>query len=353
MKLSALGDVLHALPVLGYLREAAPEAEIDWAVESRFAPLLEGNPGLRRVVPLDLRRWKGDPFGGSTLREARGAVAGLRSQAYDAAFDLQGNGKSGVVSLLSGAPLRFGFDRAGVRESPNLLFTNRKAPSRPEDVHVTQKLLRVASGPFGGAVPATWPCPGFGVSEEEAEEARRLARESLPGASPRLAIHAGTTWNTKRMDPEFWAETARLVRVRFPALGVHLSWGTEAERGEAERIRSLVGDGASVLPRMPLRALAAFLRHCGSMLGPDTGPLHLAAAAGARTVSVYRGSSGRYAAPRWEGNEFLQAPLPCTACQIKGDKVCPKDAECRASIPPSAAAEALCRVMAGAPGAAG
>ncbi len=81
------------------------------------------------------------------------------------------------------------------------------------------------------------------------------------------------------------------------------------------------------------------------MLGPDTGPLHIAAAVGAKTVSIYRGSDGKYAAPRGDGHRFLQAPLPCTACQIKGDKVCERDAECRKSIPPEAAAAAMYALM--------
>jgi ADP-heptose:LPS heptosyltransferase len=81
------------------------------------------------------------------------------------------------------------------------------------------------------------------------------------------------------------------------------------------------------------------------MIGPDTGPLHLAAVAGAKTVSVFRGSDGRYAAPAGPCHRFFQAPLPCTACQIKGDKVCPRDAECRATIKAAEVAAAMAELM--------
>ena len=349
VKLSALGDVAHALPVVGYLGEVAPGAQVDWVVDRRFAGLLEGNPGLRRVIPLDLGAWKREWAAGSSRREAANAVRLLREGGYDAAFDIQGNIKSGVVTRLSGAGMRFGFDRSGVRESPNLLFTNRHVRSRPEDVHVTQKILRVVNAPFGGEIPSRWTVPGIVTSETADNEAERLLGELLPGRNPRLAIHAGTTWNTKKMDPDFWAGVARLLRDRFPRVGVFLSWGTEEEREEAEGIRRLAGEGARVLPRLALRQLAALYKVCGYMLGPDTGPLHIAAAAGARTVSVFRGSDGKYAAPRGPGHRFLQAPLPCTACQIKGDKVCPKDAECRKSIPPEAVAEEMAGLMEGVP----
>jgi len=351
VKLSALGDVVHALPVVGHLGTVAPGAAIDWVVDQRFAPLLEGNPGLRRVIPFDLKAWKREWTTAGTRRQAAAAVRNLREGRYDAVFDIQGNTKSGVVTRLSGAPLRFGFDRRGVRESPNLLFTNRKVPSRADDVHVTQKILRVVSAPFGDEVPASWDHRGIALSPEEEREAARLLEELSPGTAPRLLLHAGTTWNTKKMDPEFWAGIAGHLRNRYPDLGVFLSWGTEAERREAETIRGLCGGSARVLPSRSLRELAAICRVCGHMVGPDTGPLHIAAAAGANTVSIFRGSDGRYAAPRGPGHRFLQAPLPCTACQIKGDKVCPKDAECRRSIPAqAAAAEMTALIGEGGPG---
>src|SRR3990170_1801882 len=154
VKLSALGDVVHALPVVDYLRKKAPGAQVDWVVERRFAPLLERNPGLRRVIPLDLKAWKRQWTARDARREAGEAVRNLRDGKYDLAFDIQGNAKSGVVTRLSGAPLRYGFDRQGVREVPNLLFTNRKIALQPEDRHVSQKYLRVVGAPFGNSRPA-------------------------------------------------------------------------------------------------------------------------------------------------------------------------------------------------------
>jgi heptosyltransferase-1 len=345
VKLSALGDVVHALPVVEYLGKAVPDAAIDWVVDKRFTPLLEGNPGLCRVIPLDLGRWKTEWTAGDVRREAADAVRTLREGNYDIAFDIQGNAKSGVVTRLSGAALRFGFDKGVVRESPNLLCTNRKVRSNPDDVHVTQKILRVVSAPFGGKVPSRWTYPQIITSDAAESKASRVLEELLPGTTPRMAIHAGTTWNTKKMDPDFWAEVARLLRGRFPRIGVCLSWGSEREKEEAEEIRTLAGGATAVLPRLTLQELSALLKGCGYMLGPDTGPLHIAAAVGAKTVSIFRGSDGKYAAPRGDGHRFLQAPLPCTACQIKGNKVCERDAECRKSIPPEAAAAEMTALM--------
>jgi heptosyltransferase-1 len=345
VKLSAMGDVVHALPAVTYLRRAAPKAEIHWAVDARFAELLEGNPGIARVISLPIREWKGRPGSRSTWREALEAARSLRGGRYDLAIDLQGNIKSGVVTWLSAAPLRYGFPRETAREPQNLWFTNRHPPAVEEDRHVTQKILRVASAPFGGTFRPDDLKVEVANTPEETEAAERLLFDGFPGAAPRLALHPGTTWNTKRMDRPFWADAIRYLRGSFPSLGVFLSWGTEKEREECLAIRYLAGEGVALLPRLGYKALAAVYRACGHMLGPDTGPLHLAAAVGAKTVSVFRGSDGRYAAPVGPGHRFFQAPLPCTACQIKGEKVCPRDAECRATIKAGEVAAAMAELI--------
>ena len=344
VKLSAMGDVVHALPAVPYLRKAAPKAEIHWAVDTRFAELLAGNPGIAKVVPLPIREWKGRLGSPATWREARSAVETLRGGNYDLAIDLQGNIKSGVVTYLSGAPLRYGFPRETARERQNLWFTNRHPPAVEEDRHVTRKILRVASAPFGGTF-VTEELRGEVVNTTaEVEEAELLLAEALPGAFPRLAIHPGTTWNTKRMDVAFWAGTVRILRDAFPRVGVFLSWGTEKEREECLAIRYLVGQGVALLPRLGYKALAAVYRACGHMIGPDTGPLHLAAAVGAKTVSVYRATDGNRNAPVGPDHRFLQAPLPCTACLRRE---CERDAECRAGLRPADVAATMAELLSG------
>jgi heptosyltransferase-1 len=345
VKLSAMGDVVHALPVVSFLRRAVPSAEIHWAVDARFAGLLEGNPGIAKVVSLPIKEWKGRAGSPATWREALAAAGALRRERYDVAFDVQGNIKSGVVTWLSGAPLRYGFPREIVRERQNLWFTNRWSEASEEDRHVSRKILRVASAPFGGEFRLGDFKGEVANTPEEIAATERLLFDAIPGAAPRLAVHPGTTWNTKRMDPSFWADTVRLLRGSFPSMGTFLSWGSDREREECLAIRDLAGERVELLPRLGYKALAAVYRACGHMIGPDTGPLHLAAVAGAKTVSVFRGSDGKYAAPVGSGHRFLQAPLPCTACQIKGDKVCPRDAECRASIRAEEVAAAMAGLM--------
>ncbi len=337
VKLTALGDILHALPVVPYLCGQLPAAEIHWAVDARFAELLAGTPGIARVVPLPIREWKGRAWSPGTWKEALDAVSRLRRARYDVAFDIQGNIKSGTVTYLSGAPVRYGFSRESARERQNAWFTNRRPAANAADRHITQKILRVVSAPFGGTFPDDLQGEVAVPPGTQAAVARTL-EELLPGAAPRLGLHPGTTWPTKRMDSAFWADAVRSVRETCPDLGVFLSWGSEEERRECLAIRELAGGRVALLPRLGVKELAAAYRACGYMLGPDTGPLHLAAAAGAKTVSVFRATDGNRNAPRGPGHRFLQAPLPCTACLRRQ---CDRDAACRGSVAPSEVAAAM------------
>lgn len=342
VKLSAMGDILHALPAVPFLRRAAPSAEIHWAVDTRFTALLEGNPGIAKVISLPVKEWKGRVGSLATWQAAAAAAGELRKGGYDVAFDVQGNIKSGVVTFLSGAPLRYGFPREVVRERQNLWFTNRRPAASEQDRHITQKILRVASAPFGTHFPMEAFRGEVVNTPEETAAAARLLEEMLPLVSPRLAVHPGTTWNTKRMDPAFWAEAVRILRETFPGMGTFLSWGTDREREECLAIRDIAGGSVAILPRLGYKALAAAYRACGHMIGPDTGPLHLAAVVGLKTVSVFRATDGNRNAPVGPRHRFLQAPLPCTSCLRRQ---CDRDAECRASLRPADVADAMASLM--------
>src|SRR5919202_4104047 len=109
VKLSSIGDVVHALPALAAVRRALPRAEISWVVERRAAEILRDNPALDRLIEVDtkaLRRW---PVSGETLLAPRQQLRRLRASAFDLALDFQGLLKSAAVARLSGAPRRFGF----------------------------------------------------------------------------------------------------------------------------------------------------------------------------------------------------------------------------------------------------
>lgn len=326
VKVSALGDIVHALPVLPYLHSACPEVEIDWLAEEGFASLLEGHPLIRRVHRLRTRAWRREGAG-PLLAGMREMVRDLRRERYDLALDLQGNSKSGLFTLLSGAPRRVGFDRDGAREWPNLLATNRRIPLGKDDFHISERSLALTRGAFPGGkdAPAAGPLSVIPAAAEAVEG--RLGEFGF-AAGPIVVLHYGTTWTTKLWPLESWRELAsRLVRER----GVRpvLTWGSEAERFAAEAIREGSGGEAVLWPRGTLPELVALLARADLVVGGDTGPVHIAAAVGTPTVSLYRVTDARRNGPRGDRHIRLQAPLECSPCLRKN---CERDAECGRSI---------------------
>ena len=297
VKTSALGDVVHALPVLAYLKSATPDIQIDWLVEEAFAPLIADHPLVNRVIVLRTKSWRRSGF----LPAAAGAwrvIRDLRRQGYDRVLDLQGNSKSGLFTRLAGGCRRYGFDRAGVREWPNLLATTHRVGLADGDRHVSRRALAIARAAVPGGSEQRWAGP---LSVSPAAVARVAAQlQALGLAPPRerplLVLHYGTTWPTKRWRLASWQALAvRLIRTLNATL--LLTWGTEGEKKAATAIAA-AGRQALIWPRGSLPDLAALLASVDLVVGCDTGPVHIAAALGTPTVSVYRATDARRNAPR-------------------------------------------------------
>ncbi len=335
VKASALGDVVHALPVLAWINSAGPAIEIDWLVEEAFAPLLEGHPLIHRIHRINTKGWRRDGKLAS-LRGARDVVHGLRRQRYDVALDLQGNSKSGFFTLFSGAPRRYGFARGAVRERPNLLATNEKVTLAESDHHISARSLAIAKAAFpgGSEAPPAGPLP---VGEGERHKISEMLREQGLGHRPLVVCHYGTTWSTKLWPLENWRELARRLGGGESA-DLVLTWGNDTEKRAAEAIADESKGRARIWPRGTLRELAALLERADLVVGGDTGPIHIAAAVGTPTVSMYRVTDAMRNGPRGEKHHRLQAPLACSPCLRKE---CERDAECGLSISVEAVLESI------------
>src|SRR5262249_47311179 len=133
VRLSSIGDIVHALPAAAALAESFPQARIDWVVERRHALLLEGNPHLNRVLTLDTFAWRKNLASPATWAEMRGGIAELQDASYDAAIDFQGLWKSAVVAWFSNAKERIGFVSKDLREPGAGMLYTQKVP-RPKQV---------------------------------------------------------------------------------------------------------------------------------------------------------------------------------------------------------------------------
>lgn len=326
IKTSALGDIIHSLPVLSYLKQAAPEASIDWVVEEAFQELLSGNPLVNRLFTVAFKRWKNTPLSLSTIQEICKLRSELGSVDYDLVFDLQGNTKSGLICWLTRARQKIGFSREYLQEWPNALFTNIKVPFSVSDRHAVQRYLRVVAAPF-----TLSPEQQEWFADIHTTSADDFADIDAVGDRPIILFHIGTTWQTKLWHDGGWLGLGQELLRRYPAAIIMFSWGNNEERERCERLAGQLGPRARILPRLTLKQFAALLKKCNLMVGGDTGPLHLAAAAGISTVSFYRCTDGARNGPFGKGHGIVQSPMNCTVCMRKS---CEMDQACRESISP-------------------
>lgn len=270
---SSLGDVVHALAVVADLERARPGLPIDWVAEEAFVPLVRLDPGIRRVVPLALRRWRHAPFAAATWREIAAFRDDLARERYDAVVDLQEQIKGAVIARLARGP-RHGPDGRGTREPLATLLHDVHHPLPPRQ-HFENRCRQLVAAALGYTV--TGP-PRF----------RLVTAPPPPGLAVPAAPHALLVHGTSRDDklwpePDWRALAAALGRGGMATL---LPWGSDEEQRRARRIADGI-DGAVVLPRLDLPALAGLIRGAALVVGVDTGLVHLAAALGTPTVALF------------------------------------------------------------------
>ncbi len=284
VRLSAIGDCLHAAPVVSTIRRTHPDAFIGWAIQEPSATLLRGYPGVDRfhVYPRRIRGARARLLALWRFRRE------LQSFGYDTAVDVQGLTKSGLVAWCSGARERVGFGggRALGSRELNAVFVNRRFRIEPTVRHVVDRNLALARACGLAADDGATPEWRLAEYDEPAAlsflEAGGLAEGSYAVVSP------GTIWRTKRWPAERFAAVARRLAGEL-SLPVVVVWAGDEERLAAERVAEGAGEAGrvSLAPPTDLRELATLLRHAALFIGCDSGPAHLAAALGVPCVSVF------------------------------------------------------------------
>ncbi len=287
VRLSALGDVLHTLPVLSGLRARFPRARIDWVVEDRAVDLLRHRRDVDRVVVYPRkalsRSLKGLPnplrFGAEAARFLRT----LRAGDYDVAIDLQGNLKSGAVTRLSGARLRYGFGRGASREANHLFTTRRWAPPAVMR-HRVERNLGLVSALIGEPLP--YVLPGFPVPEDATQTARELVAGLGVNGDGYVVLHPGTSGfgAFKRWPPERFGQVAQ--RLAADGLDVVVTH-SPVEQDLATQVVEASRQSARALQTPSLSVLAEVTRNARAFVGADTGPLHLAGLVGTPLLGLF------------------------------------------------------------------
>jgi heptosyltransferase I len=283
VKLGSVGDIVHTLPALAALRRALPQAEISWVVERRAAEILRDNPLLDRLIEVDTKALGRGLMSGETLRAPRQQLRRLRASAFDLALDFQGLLKSASLARLSGARRVFGFSRTGLREPASRIFLSKTVPI-PKHTHIIWKNLGLIKGTLGVPIPANANEFEFPLSISSRHEAE--ASNSISGTGSNFAIlNPGGGWPTKLWKAERFGKLADELW-RHHGLESLVTQGPGEEDLANTVVRSCdSGKARAVL--VSLKGFVALAKKARIYVGGDTGPTHLAVAAGTPVVGLF------------------------------------------------------------------
>lgn len=271
---SSLGDIIHALTLVADVRAHRPELALDWVVEAGFAPLVKLHSGVRRAIPVALRRWRKHLLAGATWREFAAFRRALRSERYVAVLDLQEQVKGALIASLARG-VRHGPDRASIRE-PIATFAHDHHHAIAPNQHLIDRCRQLAAAALDYSVEGP---PDFGLAPPP----------PLAGCEP-VVPYVVLIHGTSRAD-KLWPERQwRNLIETFAASGlaIVLPWGSDAEFERSQRLAAGIANAqVPPPPRHSLPALAGLLARARLVVGVDTGLVHLAAALGTPTISLF------------------------------------------------------------------
>jgi lipopolysaccharide heptosyltransferase I len=328
--LGAIGDVVRALPLLGRIRRTWPDAHIAWAVEPKSRPILEHHPWLDEIILYDRTRH---------VFSFPGYLQKVRAGKFDLVIDLQRHLKSGVTSMVSGARDRIGFAPPNTKEFNHLFSTRTIAPQPAMKLKLMQyqafgDMLGLAPGPIEF---------GLAPTAEETARALELLRDS---PRPLMGVILGSSWPSRIYFPELTARAIAMLSAASngdaPLFPVLLGASEEASIA-ADVMRHLGGAPAlNLAGRTGLRDLIALFGECAVAFGPDSGPMHIAAAAGCPVVSIWGSTAPQRSAP-WGFEQYaIASEIPCHPCYLRR---CPIGRECMWRIDPARVAREVRRAV--------
>ena len=348
IKLSAVGDVVHTVPILNKLRRRYPTAQLDWLVTPAIAELLRHHPAITNVIEFEREAWS-TPWRLRPFTSYARLAAKLRAAAYDLVIDMHGQFRTAALTLSTGAPARIGFDRPrasvwqasprnfpeqarkhawqGAREGSWLAYTHH-IPVPTLDLHAVDRYLNV--GPILGLdrEPADFyfPIPQSALSRVGALlGAHSAARADIVIMAP------GTVWETKHWGTDKFAAVAgHFLSREFAVILI----GSQRERVVCEEVAALAPGAVDLAGMTTLSELAALIRRSAISITNDSGPMHLAVALDRPVVSIFGPTDPIWIGPYQRANAVLQADLACSPCYLRRLKHCRHDHACMRDVSP-------------------
>ncbi len=288
VKLGAIGDVVNSLPLVNRLRAAYPETHITWVIAPLAHGLVQGHCAVDRFLVFDVnKRSEWWPF----LRE-------LRRQRFDLVIDLQRILKSGLITRLSGAPRRLGFDRGRCKEG-SWVFTNE----------------RIAANPTPGVTVGQYLEFGEALGLPQQEPVWKLPFEPWEGVRPAVSLGIGASKPSNHWPMQHWTELASRLAGEFGAQRVALVGGP----GDRDNADQLLEQGPAGLldtvGKLSLKQTAGLIAASEVFVACDTGPMHMAVATGTPLVALFGAADPLRTGPFGRPDAVLYEPAECSPCR--------------------------------------
>jgi lipopolysaccharide heptosyltransferase I len=281
VKLGAIGDIVHTLPAVAAVRREYPDAHISWVAEARSAEILRGCELIDDLIEIDTRSMRGGKVIDEIVLEMSKQAKAVRRHKYDIAIDFQGLIKSAVIAKISGAKQRWGFSRSGLRE-PASRFLLSETVKTPKNSHVIRKNIRLAAAALGFSYNDTKLEFPINISADDIAEADAI----IASADTKYALlNPGGGWVTKLWHPEKFGRLADMLWQAHGLTSIVVTGPNEATL--ADRAAQASTTGRLSLAQPSLKGFYELAQRSAVYVGGDTGPTHIAVAAGAPVVGLF------------------------------------------------------------------
>jgi len=320
IKLTSLGDLIHALPALSDAQDARPGIEFDWVVDENFQEIATWHPAVKGVITTNHREWRGAVTSAETHGSISKTIEQMRARQYDLVIDGQGNFKTALLSLFSKGP-RAGFDSASVREwVAHLAYQRRYAASK--NAHAIDRLRRLFGAALGYPLPES--APEFRIQRE------RFAKPRVELPADYLVFIHNASWKTKLWPERHWTDLiAKCAQAGFRIL---LPWGNAQEEARAKRLATR--PEVEVLPRLNLSEIGYVLARAKACVCMDTGLSHLAAALDVPAITLYGSTDSGLIGASGASQVHIKSERFCSPCQSKTCRYSSGDNPCLEEITP-------------------
>lgn len=307
IKMSSLGDVFHTFPALTEAHEHIPDLEITWVVEEGFAAMAGWHPAVKKVMPIAWRRWRKNLLDKENRQQLRNFIRELKIEEPDLILDAQGLVKSGMVTWLAKGAEKAGYDKHSAREPLATRAYDKQYPVA-KGTHAIWRVRQLVAQALGYPV-------GEEAQFSYGLDKSRWQRPEVEGEF--MVFLHGTTWITKLWPEVHWKTLAQ--KATEQGYKVVLPWGNDEEHERAKRIVDGI-DGASVLPKMGLSELTAYLCFAKGVVGVDTGLSHVVAGLEVPSVAIYGATDATLTGVLGPKVDVLSAKFECAPCLSKSCK---------------------------------